>query len=851
VTGAGNGFGTLLRRERFAAGLTQDELAAAAGLSVRAVRDLERGASRPYQRTIGLLADALGLPTAARDELTRAARGAAGDGGGSGDGRVRRDPGLTRPTLGEPRQLPAAAVNFTGRSAELKTLAGLLDKGERPPGTVLITAIGGTAGVGKTALAVHWARQIAGRFPDGQLYVNLRGYDPGQPLAPEDALAGFLRALGVPGQEIPADTEERAARYRSLLAGRRMLMLLDNASSAEQVRPLLPAATDCVAIVTSRDTLAGLIVRDGAQRLSLDLLPAADAGMLLTALIGDRAAADPVATAALAATCARLPLALRIAAELAAARPGVPLAALVAELTGERRRLDLLEAGGDPRTAVRAVFSWSCRHLDPDTARTFRLVGLHPRPDLEAYAAAALTGTSLEHAQHLLDALARASLIHTTTSGHYSQHDLLRDYAGELAAEPGRTGEGQDALSRLFDHYLHTAAVAMNTLFPAERHRRPQVPAPATSIPPVTEPAGARAWLEDRRDALVEVVAYAAGHGWPRHATRLAATLCRYLDTGGHYAEAVTVHTWARRAAQQADDLAGEARALLNLADIDLRQGRYRQAAEYLRQGSEMLRESDNGGLLAQTLHSLGVIELQEGRYREAVQLHEQAVSLFREARDQAGELRSLGNIVLVAVHEGRYGQAAEHNQRALALSIETGDVTGEAYSRHNLALIEQRQGRYADATGHHQQALALFRQIGDISGEAYTLADLGDTYLGQEHHAAAVRHHRRALGLFRRTGNRPGEAAARNGLGEVRFAAGQPDRAHAEHSTALVLAREVGDKSEWARAHDGLGRACLTLGDPGRARQHWAEALTLYTDLGAPEAAGVATRLAQLEEAG
>ena len=261
--------------------------------------------------------------------------------------------------------------HFAGRDSELAALTGLLDRaGEQAPGAVVISAIGGTAGVGKTALAVHWAHQVAARFPDGQLYVNLRGYDPDQPMPAADALAGFLRALGVPGQDIPAEASERAARYRSLLAGRRMLVVLDNARQAEQVRPLLPGSPGCVTVVTSRDSLAGLVARDGAIRLDLDLLPPLGGGRPAAALIGARVDADPAAADALAARCARLPLALRVAAELAAARPAASLAELAGELADQQRRLDLLDAGGDPRTGVRAVFSWSYRHLDADAART-------------------------------------------------------------------------------------------------------------------------------------------------------------------------------------------------------------------------------------------------------------------------------------------------------------------------------------------------------------------------------------------------------------------------------------------------------------------------------------------------
>jgi hypothetical protein len=276
-----------------------------------------------------------------------------------------------------PREVPGTVGHFVGRLRELTELDRLLDGPRDGPGAMVISAIGGTAGVGKTALAVQWAHRVTSRFPDGQLYVNLRGYDPEQPVRPTDALAGFLRSLGVPGQDIPAEVDERAARYRSLLAGRRMLVFLDNAREAGQIRPLLPGTPGCVTVVTSRDSLAGLVARHGAARLDLDLLPLTDAVGLLEDLIGERATADPAATQALAEACGRLPLALRVAAELAAARPARPVAELAGALA-DQQRLELLQAGSDPHTMVRTVFSWSYRQLDADAARAFRLAGLHP-----------------------------------------------------------------------------------------------------------------------------------------------------------------------------------------------------------------------------------------------------------------------------------------------------------------------------------------------------------------------------------------------------------------------------------------------------------------------------------------
>ena len=703
-----------------------------------------------------------------------------------------------------PRQLPGGVRPFAGRTAELRLLSGLLEEAACDGGSVLISAIGGTAGVGKTTLALHWAHQVADRFPDGQLYVNLRGYDLEQPMPAADALAGFLRALGVPGPDIPPGTEERAARYRSLLAGRRVLVLLDNAAEVEQVRSLLPGTPGSVAVVTSRDALAGLVAREGAQRLDVDLLPLADAVSLLRTLIGERAAADPAAAAGLAERCCRLPLALRVAAELAAARPGAPVSELVAELADRQRRLDLLEAGADPRTAVRAVFSWSCRHLDPGAVRTFRLVGLNPGADLDPYAAAALTGSTVAEADQVLGQLARAHLIHTTGLGRYGMHDLLRAYAaGQATAHDGLAGQ-QAALTALFDHYLHTAAVAMDSLYPAERHRRPRIARPESPVPSLADPAAARAWLDTERDNLVAVATYTAACGWLGHTTRLAAILARYLDTGGHYPEAITIHSCACRAARDAGDQAAEAQALSWFGGIDWRQGRYPESAGNLRL----------------------------------------ALALFREIGDRTGEASVLGNLGIVDFQQGRYPQAAGHHRQALALFRETGNRTGEARTLNNLGDVELRQGRYPQAAGHHRQALALCREFGDRLGEAHVLASLGIADWRQGCYPQAADHLRQALALFRETGDRAGEADVLNNLGEVLLATGQPGHARTRHAAALGLASQTGDKYQQARAHHGLGSVHHADDDPGQARGQWEQALTLYASLGTPEANDVRAQL-------
>jgi len=717
----------------------------------------------------------------------------------AGPSPTRADP---RP--GVPAQLPGDVDAFTGRADELAELDRLLaattgqpGRGSRPAtasAAVVIAAVSGTAGVGKTALAVHWARRVAGAFPDGQLYVNLRGYDPEQPVSPGDALAGFLRALGVAGQDIPPEVDERAAAYRSALSGRRMLLVLDNAATVEQVRPLLPGSASCMAVVTSRDSLAGLVARHGARRMDLDTLPLADAVALLRELIGGRAGAEPGATVTLARQCARLPLALRVAAELAAASPESLLRDLAGELADEQRRLDLLDAGGDARTAVRGVFSWSYRHLPAGAARAFRLLGLHPGPDLDAYAAAALTAATLEQARDFLGLLTRAHLLQSARPGRYGMHDLLHAYAGQLAAADS-AGERQAALTRLFDHYLATVVTAMDTLFPAEQHYRPRVPATGTPAPPLADPADARAWLDTERATVLEVAAHAAAHGLPGYTTRLAATVYRYLETGGHYPDAVIIHTHARSAARGAGDRAAEATALTNLGIVSWRQGRYKQAADH----------------------------------------HKQALAASREIGDRRGAAIALSNLGIVYERQGRYEQAADCYSPALALSRETGDRTGEARAVGNLGSVAVRQGRYEQAADCYSRALALFRETGDRAGEASALPDLGVAYQRQGRYEQAADCYSRALALFRETGDRSGEAEALNGVGEMLHSIGSPDQARANHAAALTMASQTGDKHEQARAHNGLAAAHQATGDAGLADYHQRRALDIHTSLVPP----------------
>jgi tetratricopeptide (TPR) repeat protein/DNA-binding SARP family transcriptional activator len=780
------------------------------------------------------------------DRLLPAGPGRAG-GAAGGRGAAPVDPGGAGPGVG------GTGVGGTGGAGGARGPGGggpgpggAGGAGEPAPVTVVISAVSGTAGVGKTALALRWAHRVRGRFPDGQLYVNLRGDDPDRPVSPGDALVGFLAALGVTGPEVPAGLDDRAARFRTEASGRRMLVLLDNAAGVEQVRPLLPGASTCVVVVTSRDALAGLVAVPGARRLDLDLLPPADAVALLRRLVGTRVEADPAAAAALARHCARLPLALRVAAELAATRPAEPLDRLVAELADQQQHLDRLDAGGDPGGAARTVFSWSVRHLAPDPARLFRLLGLHPGPDLDPYAAAALTGTTAAPAGRALDTLARGHLVQPAGDGRYGLHGMLRAYATDLATTQDTEADRRAAVGRLLDYYLAATAAAIDAWYPAEAQPRARAAAPGLAIPTFDSSEQALAWLDTEWPALA-ACAQAAARDWPRHAVALAATLARYLETGGHHTEALTVHRLAREAAHRTGDQAGAAAALTHLGVGYLRDGRYAAAAEHLEQAVILFRQSGDHVGEARTLGNLGNVHWQQGRCKPAAEYYRQALDRYRQLGDQIGQAHALGGLADVYARQGRYQPAAEHFEQALTGFRQIGDRFGEAAALTGLGDVHAKQGRYGPAAERYQQALALQRQTGDRMGEAAALNGLGEVHARQGRYEPAAEHHQRALALRRETADRAGEAETLNGLGETSHSAGRPPEAQAWHAAALSLATDIGNLYQQARAHAGLGAAGQLLGDLPQARNHWQRALALHTDLGTPEATAAETALAAL----
>jgi DNA-binding SARP family transcriptional activator/tetratricopeptide (TPR) repeat protein len=633
-----------------------------------------------------------------------------------------------------PRQLPPAVGCFAGRSGELRVLARLAEQAAGGAGgTVVISAIGGTAGVGKTALAVHFAHQVTGLFPDGQLYADLRGFVPsGDPVPPARVVRGFLDALGVAPQAVPADADAQAGLYRSLLAGRRMLVVLDNARDAAQVRPLVPGSAGCLVIVTSRSQLTGLAATGDARLLTLGLLTESEARDLLAARLGaERVQEEPEAAAELIGLCARLPLALAITAARSAARPAHPLAALAAELRTASGPLDGLDAG-EPAASVRAVFSWSYEQLSPAAARLFRLLGSHPGPDISAPAAASLAGVEPAQARHLLAELAGAHLTAEHAPGRYAFHDLLRAYAAERAHIVGSDSVGQAATGRVLDHYLHTAYAAAVLLNPSRKSLSIAPPEPGVTAERLTGHQQAVAWFDAEHHVLLAAATLAARAGFDRHAWQIPWTMGDYLDHRGHWHELAAIQRSALDAAARLGDTRGQADAHRALAGAYTQLAAYDLAHAHLADSLKLYRRLGYLAGQARAILTLGWVFACQERYPDALSCCEQALGLFQTTGDRAGEARALASTGRCCAYLGRYQQARTFCQQALALLRELGHQSYEAEGWHNLGDVEQLSGDHPAAAACYQRALGLFREFGDRYSEAMILAHLGDA-----HHAA------------------------------------------------------------------------------------------------------------------
>jgi DNA-binding SARP family transcriptional activator/tetratricopeptide (TPR) repeat protein len=646
-----------------------------------------------------------------------------------------------------PRQLPPAVPGFIGRSDELKTLTGLLDDMDAAGdlgGTVVISAIHGAAGIGKTALAVHWAHGVATRFPDGQLYVDLRGFDPGAPpLSTAEAIRGFLDALQVPVERMPAGLTAQAAMYRSLLADRRMLVVLDNARDSAQVRPLLPAGPACLVVVTSRRQLTSLTVTEGAQLVTIDLLKPADARQLLSHRLGAaRVAAEAEAVDELVGLCAGLPLALSIAAARCAARPAFPIAALIAALRDARQQLDTL-SGEDAASDLRTLFWSSYQQLTPDAARLFRLLGLYAGPDISLPVAASMAGMTRRQAGRTLDELAGGHLLDERLPGRYGMHDLLRTYAAELALRYDSDTDRRGATDRTFSHYLHSLDAVDRLRYPLYRPILSRTLPPGVLPDEFTDPDQALDWCQAQRPVLVAIIGRVAEAGPAAYSAEAWWCLWLYFHLWSHWHDLGE----ARRVVLTATRLVDAGQWQQDTFPDSV--GSFTQVRDRYRRLVELGQERGERTAAVYCLFGLTQMLTRQGRHTEALAFAEYALDWFRVIGDQAGTALALNQIGRYQIRLGSPQQAVDYCRQALELCRVMGDRIGEASAAATLGQAVHQRGDYADAARWCGQAATIYHQVGDRDGQLEALIHLGDARLALADIGGAADSWRGALALL------------------------------------------------------------------------------------------------------
>jgi tetratricopeptide (TPR) repeat protein/transcriptional regulator with XRE-family HTH domain len=867
VAEPGLSFADLLRRLRAGARLTQEELAEAAGLSPRSVSDLERGINRTARKDSALLlADALSLTGQVRVLFVAAARGRAPAADVlAAEEAEEKDTVSGAPQAAATRTLPRDVGSFTGREAELARLLGSLTSavgvsggvsevsginggggvnaggsgreigavgvGDRARGGVGVCAIDGMAGAGKTAFAVHAAHGLAASFPDGQFFVPLHAHTPGQqPAGPDEALASLLVTAGVATQHIPPGLEARAARWRDYAADKKILLLLDDAAGHEQVRPLLPGGAGSLVLITSRRRLTAL---EDATVLSIDTLPAADAAALL-ARLADRPdlGVDAEVTRKIAELCGYLPLAIGMLARQLKHHPARTGADLAADLTAARDRLAVMRA---ENLSVAAAFGLSYQDLTADQQRLFRRLGLAPGPDIDACATAALDDISVEAARERLDELYDHHLITEPVAGRYLLHDLLREYAGALAADDG-ADVSRAAAGRLVNYYAHVAAAASTHIATwTTAGGRPPSSSPPASMPRLTTPADATAWLDTERPNLHAAVGFAA-EAMPLHAIAIATAMGGFLRAHGHWDQAAAQYQTALRAARRAGDRPGQAGTLDELGLLQQLTADYPAATRTLAQAVALYEDLGDKTGQAYALNHLGLVHQDTGDYRAAGACHQEALALARDANDPLAEAVSRTDLGQVQQLTGDYAAAVESHKQALAMFRDLGSLFDQADALSQLGFAEFAMGDHATSVAYYHEALELFRRLGDRLGQTWAMSGLADVHLAEGEYQAAAGILNQTLQMDRDLGHRHDEAVTLNSLGEVSAKTSAVDEARGYHGQALTITREIGAQPEEARALAGIGMSLLP-GSPAEAAGYLRDALVIFRRIGSPAA--------------
>jgi tetratricopeptide (TPR) repeat protein/transcriptional regulator with XRE-family HTH domain len=808
--------------------LTYRELAAKSGYAHGVIGDYLNGKILPPTDRLDVLAHLLGATGDERRMLATARDWI--------EERRRRHP---RPASGQLRTADAAARRtlprdiavFTGRETELHELKGMALPGQE----ARMCVIGGMAGIGKTALAVHAAHHLAARFPDGHFFLPLHAHTPGQqPVAPADALASLLLTAGVSAGSIPPGLEPRAAMWRDYLAGKQVLLLLDDAAGHEQVRPLLPGTAKGLVLITSRRRLAAL---EDAPTISLGPLHSGEAVKLLLQLAGREGLSqgDP-AMAQITKLCGYLPLAVAMLARQLHHHPAWSPASLAADLSAAHdHRLDLLYT---ENVSVAAAFDLSYRDLEPDEQRMFRRLGLHPGTDIDAYAAAALDGVSLAVARRHLEALYDHHLLTETAPRRYRLHDLIHEHARALAATD-RKADRDAATERMLNYYLHTLCTASRQV---ARRQPPITVEPPAAWPELPDRPAAMAWLDAERLNLHAAADCAIASGHPAYTIAISGVMHGYLCGQGHWNQALVLHRTALDAIRQCDDLAAEPRALIGLSIIQRLTGDTPAALAGLSRALELSRALGDRPMEAAALNELGVTQHMAGD-PAAVTTLSQALMAFRDLDDQSGEAAALNDLALAQLETGEVEAAGLGLARALDLHRRLADTFWEANALNNIGVVQRLQRDYQAAAASHAQALQLYRELGGVLGQANALHNTGIVQHLTGDCAGAAASHAQALELYRDLGDRQGEAKALNSLGEAELGLAAAD-AKARHEQALQIAVTIGVPLEEARAREGIGRSELYCGRPAEAAVWLRQAMDLYKEIGSPHAARVAAAL-------
>ncbi len=779
-----------------------------------------------YREGRRLYAEELGIePGAALQELHQ--RVLAGDLAVAGSERR-----ATAPVRG----LPRAISDFTGRSETVARLVKEIEEGE-----TRIQLIDGMAGSGKTTLAVHVATQLAESYPDAHLFIDLHGHSERAPLSPAAALAALLRQLGVPAERIPVDMDDRLAIWRTELADRRALVLLDNAATTAQVAPLLPSGAGCLTLITSRRRLVGL---DEGRPLSLPVLDADEAIELLGRVAGDdRVAAEPVAAAEVVRRCGYLPLAIRLAGARLVHRPRWRIADLADRLGGARDALAELAVG---QRSVGDAFALSYAQVSPPAQRTFRLLGLHPGVRFDGTVAAALADLSLPEAQDVLDELVDAHLADEPEPGRYRLHDLVREYARTLLDDPANAAERRDALERLLDHHLHVAAtLGRETESPGTRR--------TLSLPDPRRPDLVRvcvdrglAWFDENHSALVALPALAEQE-FSQRAWQIARASWRLLYNGGHLDDLVETHSVGLRAAEASGDESAQALMLNYLASAYFRRARFAHAIALLQRAVELCRRSGPPSLFRMVLWNIGINSYADGDPRRGIEYFHEAVSNLRGTDQGIQRSALLNNLTYVLCTWGRYDEALRVSRQHLLMAREIGDRRQLANAVGHAGIIRHRMGHTGPARRLLRVALTLHRRVSNRYDEGEVLNELGvmEREAGRPDEAAAL--HRQALIAISDAGDLVGQCGSRNLLARAILDQGDVRSAQDLFGRVLLDATKINHRYEQARALDGIAR-CLRDTEPVAARSHWVRALSLLRQVESPDADEVERLLAELD---